>query len=95
VERAVKEMMGQKATAVDDISGDVLILLGENGLKLTIQQSLSYMRLESGLRISLKLQQYQYLTPSNRSSTFFLSEVWLLDFFSLVHVPPHTPGSLS
>jgi hypothetical protein len=57
VERAVKEMKGQKATAVEDIPGVALILLGENGLKLLTQQSLPYMRLESGLRISLKLQQ--------------------------------------
>jgi hypothetical protein len=47
VERAVKEMRDQKATGVDNVLGDVLILLGEN-LKLTTQQSLSYMRLESG-----------------------------------------------
>jgi len=37
-------MRGKKATAADDIPGDVLILLGENSLKLTTQQSLSYKR---------------------------------------------------
>jgi hypothetical protein len=34
VEKAIKEMRDKKATGNDDVSGDVLKLLGEDGLKL-------------------------------------------------------------
>jgi hypothetical protein len=34
VEKAIKEMMAKKVTGDDDVPGDVLKLLGEDGLKL-------------------------------------------------------------
>jgi hypothetical protein len=37
VEKAVKEMKDKKATGVDDVPGDVLKLLGEDGLRLMTQ----------------------------------------------------------
>ena len=37
VEKAMKEMRNKKATAVDDVPGDVLKLLGEVGLKIMIK----------------------------------------------------------
>jgi hypothetical protein len=37
VEKAIKEMRDMKATGDDDVPGDVLILLGEDGLKLMTQ----------------------------------------------------------
>jgi len=47
----------KKATVDDDVSGDVLKLLGEDGLR-TVTQLIDniYRKLESGPRISLKLQ---------------------------------------
>jgi hypothetical protein len=37
VEKAIKEMRDKKATGDDDVPGDVLKLLGEDGLKLMTQ----------------------------------------------------------
>jgi hypothetical protein len=37
VEKAVKEMRDKKATGDDDVPGDVLKLLGEDGLRLMTQ----------------------------------------------------------
>jgi hypothetical protein len=37
VEKAMKEMRDKKATGYDDVPGDVLKLLGENGLRLMTQ----------------------------------------------------------
>jgi hypothetical protein len=37
VEKAMKEMRDKKATGNDDVLGDVLILLGEDGLRLITQ----------------------------------------------------------
>jgi hypothetical protein len=37
VEKAIKEMRDKKATGDDDVPGDVLKLLGEDGLRLTTQ----------------------------------------------------------
>jgi hypothetical protein len=38
VEKAIKEMRNKKATGDDDVPGDVLKLLGEDGLKLMTQK---------------------------------------------------------
>jgi hypothetical protein len=37
VEKVIKEMRDKEATGDDDVPGDVLILLGENGLELVTQ----------------------------------------------------------
>jgi hypothetical protein len=37
VEKAIKEMRDKKATGEDDVPGDVLKLLGEDGLRLMTQ----------------------------------------------------------
>jgi hypothetical protein len=37
VEKAIKEIRDKKATGDDDVPGDVLKLLGENGLRLMTQ----------------------------------------------------------
>jgi hypothetical protein len=37
VEKAIKEMRDKRATGDDDVPGDVLKLLGEDGLKLMTQ----------------------------------------------------------
>jgi hypothetical protein len=37
VEKAIKEMREKKATGDDDVPGDVLKLLGEDGLRLRTQ----------------------------------------------------------
>jgi hypothetical protein len=37
VEKAFKEMRDKKATGDDDVPGDVLTLLGEDGLKVITQ----------------------------------------------------------
>jgi hypothetical protein len=37
VEKAIKEMRDKKATGDDDVPGDVLKLLGEDGLRLMTQ----------------------------------------------------------
>jgi hypothetical protein len=53
VEKAVKETRDKNATGDDDVPGDVLKLLGEDGLRKMTQQ-INIM--ESGPRISLKFQ---------------------------------------
>jgi len=54
VEKAVKETRDKNATGDDDdVPGDVLKLLGEDGLRKMTQQTNS---MESGPRISLKFQ---------------------------------------
>ena len=37
VENAIKEMRNKKATGDDDVPGDVLLLLGEAGLKIILK----------------------------------------------------------
>jgi hypothetical protein len=50
-------MWDNKATKDDDDAhGDVLRLLGENGLRLMTNWSTTYMKMERGPRISVKLQ---------------------------------------
>ena len=56
MEKAAKEMRNRKATGDDDVTGDVLKLLGEGGLKILTKLSTPYMKLESGPRTSQKLQ---------------------------------------
>jgi hypothetical protein len=56
VEKAIKEMRNKKDTGDDDVPVEVLKLLGENGLNLMTQLSITYMKVENGPRISLKLQ---------------------------------------
>jgi hypothetical protein len=57
VEKAIKEMKDKKATGDDDVPADVLKLLGEDGLRLMTQlMNNIYETVESGPRISLKLQ---------------------------------------
>jgi hypothetical protein len=51
VEKAIKHMRDQKATGGDDEAGNVLKLLGENGLKLMTHRSTAHTKLESGSRI--------------------------------------------
>jgi hypothetical protein len=56
VEKAIKEMGVKKATEDDDVPGDVPKLLGEGGIRIMTQPSTTYMKLEGGPRMSLKLQ---------------------------------------
>ena len=56
LEKAVKEMKDKQSTGDDDVSGDVLKLLGEDVLKVMSQLSATYMKVEGGPRISLELQ---------------------------------------
>ena len=56
VEKAIKEMRNKKARGDDDVPGDVLILLGEGGLKIMTKLITPFMKLESGQRTSRKLQ---------------------------------------
>jgi hypothetical protein len=58
LEKAIKEIWTKKATGDGDIPGDVLKLLGDDSLRLMKQliNNVQYMKLESGPRISLKLQ---------------------------------------
>jgi len=53
--KAIKEMRDKKVTG-DDVPGDVLKLLGKDGVRIVTQLSTTRMTLESGPRISLKLQ---------------------------------------
>jgi hypothetical protein len=53
---AIKEMRDKKATGDDDVPGDVLNLLGENGLRLMTQLMNVLCVTGSGPDISLKLQ---------------------------------------
>jgi len=55
VGKAIKEMRDKKVTG-DDVPGDVLKLLGKDGFRIVTQPSTTRMTLESGPRISLKLQ---------------------------------------
>ena len=52
VVKAIKEMKDKKAIGNDDVPGDVLKLLGEDGLKIVTRRSTTYMKLESGQRSS-------------------------------------------
>jgi hypothetical protein len=54
VEKAIKEIRDKNATGDDDVPGNELKLLGEDGLKLKTQLINSIY--ESGPEISLKLQ---------------------------------------
>ena len=56
VEKAMKEMRNRKAKGDDDVSGDVLKLLGEGGLKILTKLINTIMKLESGPRTLQKLQ---------------------------------------
>jgi hypothetical protein len=56
VEKAIKEMRDKEATGGDDLHGEALKLLGDDGLNLLIQliNNIIYTKVESGPRISLK-----------------------------------------
>jgi hypothetical protein len=57
VEKATKEVRDKKTKADDDVPGDVLKLVGEDYLRIMTKLINNiYMKLESGSRISLKLQ---------------------------------------
>jgi hypothetical protein len=56
VEKATKEMRDKKATEDNDVPGDVPKLLGEDSLRIMTQLIKTYLKLDSGPRISLKLQ---------------------------------------
>jgi hypothetical protein len=63
----------QKVTGDDDIPGDVLKLLGEDGVRRVTHLIKTYMKLESGPKISLKLQRVKSCTiqrPSHNQSYF-------------------------
>jgi hypothetical protein len=51
-------MRDKKATGDDDVPGDVLKLLGGDGLRIMTQliNNILYMKLENGPSISMKLQ---------------------------------------
>jgi hypothetical protein len=59
VEKAIKEMRNEKATR-NDMSGDILKLLVENGFRLIRQLSTTYMKLHNHSRISVKLPSLPY-----------------------------------
>ena len=59
VEKAIKEMRNKKATR-NDVHGDILKLLEENGFKLIRQLSTTYMNLHNYATISVKLQSLPY-----------------------------------
>lgn len=59
VEKAIKEMRNKKATR-NDVHGDILKLLEENGFKLIRQLSTTYMKLHNYATISVKLQSLPY-----------------------------------
>jgi hypothetical protein len=56
VEKTIKEMRAKKNTGDDDVPGDVLKLLEEDGLRIMKQLIATYVKLESVSRISLNLQ---------------------------------------
>jgi hypothetical protein len=62
VEKVIKELLDRQATVDGYVPGDVLKLLGEDGLKLTTQLIKTHththvcVKQESGPRISLKLR---------------------------------------
>jgi hypothetical protein len=56
VEKSIKEMRDKNATEDDEVPGDVPKRLGEDGIRIITQRSTTYMKLEGGPRISLKLQ---------------------------------------
>jgi hypothetical protein len=56
VEKVIKEMRDKKATRDDDIPLEAFKFLWDSGLSLLTQLIIIYTKVESGPRISLKLQ---------------------------------------